>query len=333
MSSAPLAPNPVTYSLRVAAACVLTLGVAAWFQMEHANLAVWTSFMVTTKLPRTTFQTSIERTLGRGVGILAAVVLVNLFPGNYLVRILFESVLMLVFLYGYFSGRFAYTLMNAALYLSVLLEMGKTRPAEVSIQGWQMFLAVVVGGVVSDVVLWLSWGEDSLEIEPGGQPLWPIRYDWVNHAVMTIVTITLTLHGCRFVGLPISQSIVSVMIITLGADVQAMVLKGEMRVGGAALGATWGLLAFLVLGEVPYFSILAGFVFSGIFVATYLSQRLGKFSYLGVQMGLVVPLVLVVSPADIGNMTAVLLRIEGVLIAMGVCVLVAGLWPRFPLRP
>jgi hypothetical protein len=49
-------------------------------------------------------------------------------------------------------------------------------------------------------------------------------------------------------------------------------------------------------------------------------------------MGLVVPLVLVVPPHEFGSVGAVAQRFAGALLGLASSLIVAGLWPRFPLR-
>ena len=91
----------------------------------------------------------------------------------------------------------------------------------------------------------------------------------------------------------------------------------------------------------PYFSgrdtaehgmgLLAGLLFLGQFVAAYLTRTAGKYAYLGVQMGLVLPMLAVASPAEFGSLTPVVQRLEGILLGLVASIVVAGLWPRFPL--
>jgi hypothetical protein len=332
-SATPQPPNPAVHALRDGGACTLCLFLSVWLGLEHANLAVWTCHMVLSAFPVTVFQRGVERTLGRGVGILAAVVLVSALPDQPFLRLLLESLLLLAMFYGYFAGRFAYALLNAGLYLAVLVEMGRTQPEAVALQGWEMFLAVLLGSLVSDVVVWLTGAERDLRLDPGKNPLFPLRTDWLNHSAMMIVTVTLTLLGCRYAELPVDQSVISVMMLTAGADVQAILVKGELRLGGAILAVAYVLVAFAVLALVPRLSVLAAFLFAGQYIAAYCSKVLTTRGYLGVQMGLVVPLLLVVPGDKVGSIAAALQRIEGVVIAIGASVAVAGLWPRFPLRP
>lgn len=326
-------PNYALHALRDGLSCTLTLYLVTWFRLEHANLAVWTSHMVLSVYPASVFQRGLERTLGRGVGILAAVVLVTMFPDQTWLRLFIEGVLLIALFYVYFAGRFAYALLNAGLYLAVLNEMGNTAPEIVAYQGWEMFLAVLLGSLVADVVMWFSGAERDLHVDPGHTPLFPLHRDWLNHSVMMIATVFLTLFGCRYADLPISQSVIGVMMLTACTDVQAVVLKGELRLEGAILAIAYCLVAFVVLSYLPHLSLLAAFLFLGNYVAAYYAKVQTTQGYLGVQMGLVIPLLLVVPPGEIGSATAAVQRIQGVVIALGSSVVVAGLWPQFPLKP
>lgn len=332
-SATPPPTNPTAHALRDAGACTLCLFLTAWLRLEHANLAVWTCHMILSAYPVSVFQRGLERTLGRGVGILAAVLLIDAFPDQPFVRLLLEAVLLLAMFYGYFAGRFAYALLNAGLYLAVLVELGRAQPEAVARQGWEMFLAVLLGSLVSDLVVWLTGAERGLHIDPGKNPLFPLRADWLSHSAMTIVTVTLTLLGCRYAELPVDQSVISVMMLTAAADMQAILLKGELRLGGALLAVAYVLAASAVLAIVPHLTVLAAFLFAGQYIAAYIGKVQTTRGYLGVQMGLVVPLLLVVPADKVGSVAAGLQRIEGVVISIGASVVVAGLWPRFPLRP
>jgi uncharacterized membrane protein YccC len=326
-------PHPTIFALRAGLACAVCLLVAAWFRLEHANLAVWTSYMSMTRLPVTVFQTGLEKTLGRGVGILAAVVLVGIFPDQPFVRLLIEILLLLILFYIYFSGRYAYAFLNAGLYLGLLVEIGRTEPENISHQGWEMFLAILIGSLISDLVMWITWAERDIHLHTSALPLFPLRNDWLSHAAMVTVTLFLTLLGGRVLGLPINKAIVSVMILTAAADMQAMLLKEELRIEGVIFGACWSLVSFALLSLSPHLSLLTMLLFAGIYVAAYMNRQLGKYVYLGAQMGLVIPLVLVVPPAEFGSLTGALQRLGGVLIAMVSAIVVAGFWPRFPVSP
>src|SRR5258708_19408691 len=58
---------------------VVCLVLAELFGLEHANLAVWTTYLVIAQYPFTRFQKGLERVVGRGLGILPGLVLTTWF--------------------------------------------------------------------------------------------------------------------------------------------------------------------------------------------------------------------------------------------------------------
>jgi len=63
----------------------------------------------------------------------------------------------------------------------------------------------------------------------------------------------------------------------------------------------------------------------------YLTRTGGKYAYAGLRMGLVLPMVVVAPRAEFGSLTPAVQRLEGILLGLAVSIVVAGLWPRFPL--
>ena len=66
-------------------------------------------------------------------------------------------------------------------------------------------------------------------------------------------------------------------------------------------------------------------------MAAYLTRTAGEYAYAGVQMGLVLPMLVVAPRYEFGSFTPAVQRIEGILLGLVASVVVAGLWPRFPL--
>src|SRR5262249_42600533 len=132
-------------------------------------------------------------------------------------------------------------------------------------------------------------------------------------------------------GLPPEKAAISVMLLTATPHVQAMILKGELRIAGVFLGAAWALGTFVVVGLVPHFLLLACLLFLGQFVADYLTRKAGKYAYSGGRVGVGVRLLGVAPPAGFGGFPPAVQRLEGVLLGLVAWVVVAVLWPRFPL--
>jgi len=314
------------HALRVAMAAVLCLVVVEWAHLEHGNLAVWTTHMVMAQYPFTAFQKGLERIFGRGLGILVGLLVLTLCRNAPFLGVVLMLLAVQVFFYVYFAGRLAYTFLNAGLYLAAIVGIGLAHPEAAVAEGQSLFLAIVLGVVIADLVVWLSGAERDLRIQAGGSPLWPVRADWLNHGLMLTVTVALTQLATRHLDLPTTAALVSVMILTVTPDLQALLHKGELRLVGLFLGAAWGLGTFLILSRLPHFPLFVGLLFVGMFLAAYLARTGQAYSYAGVQMGLVLPLVVVVPPSEFGSVTGALQRLEGIAAALVVSILVGGLW-------
>ncbi len=319
------------HALDVAAAAVLCFLVVEWLNLAHANLAVWTTFMVMAQYTFTVFQKGIERILGRALGILAGWMLVAATPDAWLVRHFVETVLLAAFFYVYFANRLAYTFLNAGLYLAVIVEIGLREPDQVLAQGKSMFLAIVVGVAAADLVIWLTGHERDLRFQTAGEALLPLRPDWLNHGLILVASVLLVVALTRWLGLPTEQAVISVFLLSVSPHVQASLRKGELRLVGAALAVAWAAATFQLVSLVPHLLVLAGMLFFGTLLAAYLTRTGEADAYAGVQMGLVLPLLIVVPPAEVGDLTAAWQRIEGIVAALVSTLLVGSLWPFFPL--
>src|SRR5262249_36861148 len=145
------------------------------------------------------------------------------------------AVLLTTFFYLYFAERLAYTFLNAGLYLVAVFQIGHSSSASAVSAAEGLFAAVVLGVVVATVVSWLSGVEYDLVIRLGTNPLLPLRWDWLSQSLMLAVTVLLTLLGAHVIGLPAEKAAISVMLLTVTPHLQALILKGELRVAGALL--------------------------------------------------------------------------------------------------
>lgn len=295
------------------------------------NLAVWTTFLVMAQYSYSSFQKGIERIVGRGVGIFLGLVLTTWCNDMPLFELVTVGILLTGFFYVYFSGRLAYTFLQAGLYLVAVLEIGNASPSTVFDEAKELFAAIVVGVFVADVVNWLAGSEHDLSLALGEKSLFPIRGEWINQSLMLSVTVLVTLVGAHVIGLPPSQSAISVILLTVSPHLQALIVKGELRILGLVLATLWGLATFILVGLLPYFALLVLLVLLGIFVATYLTVTGGTYGYAGLQMGLVVPMLVASPPDEFGRVTPAEQRFEGIILGLVASIVVAGLWPYFPL--
>jgi hypothetical protein len=322
--------NPTGQALLAANAAVVCLVVAEWIGMAHSDLAVWTTYMVLAQYEFTRFQKGVERIVGRGMGIFAGLVLTTWFHDTPLLTILLIAVLLTTFFYCYFAARLAYTFLNAGLYVVAMFQVGHADPASAASAAWDLFAAVVLGVIVADVVTWLFGAERELGIKLGEAPLWPLRGDWLSHSLMLAVTVLVTLLGAHALGLPPEKAAISVMMLTVTPHVQAMIQKGELRIAGALLATAWAAITFVLVGLLPHLPLLGALLFLGQFLAAYVTRTAGRYSYAGLQMGLVLPMLIVAPRPEFGSLTPAIQRLEGILLGLVASVIVAVLWPRFP---
>jgi uncharacterized membrane protein YccC len=324
------ARDATSHAFLTAVASVVSLVLAEWLDLEHANLAVWTTYLVMVQYTFTRFQKGLERVIGRGVGILAGLLLTTWFNETSLVALGIIGVLLTICFYVYFAGRLAYTFLNAGLYVVAMFHIGHADPAAPLPQAEGLFAAVVIGVVAADLVSWVTGAERDLGIRLGEAPLWPVRLDWLSQSLMLVVTVFLTLFGATTLGLPAEKAAISVMVLTVAPHIQALILKGELRLAGLMLAAAWAVATFLLVSLLPHFPLFAALLFLGQFVAGYLARVAGPYAYAGVQMGMVLPLLVVASPGEFGSITPAIQRLEGVVLSLAASILVAGLWPLYP---
>src|ERR1700683_3663922 len=105
------------HALLSATASLVFLVRAESLHLVHWALAVWTTFLVMAQYTYTSFQKGVERVVGRGGGILAGLVLSTWFNEVPIVALALVGVLLTASFYIYFSGRLAYTFLQAGLYL------------------------------------------------------------------------------------------------------------------------------------------------------------------------------------------------------------------------
>src|SRR4051812_31876742 len=105
MMSAQDTRNATGQAVLTAVATVVCLVLAEWSGLEHANLAVWTTYMVMAQYSFTRFQKGLERVVGRGLGILAGLVLTTWFHETAVLTLALIAIMLTAFFYLYFAGR------------------------------------------------------------------------------------------------------------------------------------------------------------------------------------------------------------------------------------
>jgi uncharacterized membrane protein YccC len=150
-------------------------------------------------------------------------------------------------------------------------------------------------------------------------------------ATASIIALAL---GLMYIDLPGGgQVLIAALIVGGQANLGRSMLKWRLRLLGVVTGAVYGFGAMVIVSYFPHFPVMLCLLLVGIFIGSYVALGDDRFSYAGLQMALVVPLVLVYEagpPAGLGEVES---RFWGALLG-GIVATVAGhlLWPDDPVK-
>jgi len=313
-------------ALRAATAVAICLFCAERLNLQQPGLAVWSTHIVMVQFTFTTFQKGMERILGRGVGILIALVLATLTRNAWVVGVALEMLAIVALFYIYFAGKLAYTFLNAGLYLAVVMEISRTEPALATTVASELFVAIAVGVGVAVLVAWITGGEKEMAIHTDGQTFWPLDRERMIHSIMLMLTVGLVQTLNHVLGFSPTTSMVSVMLLTITPDFQSLLRKGELRLAGAGLAIVYASVTLMLLIRRPSFELLMLALFLGTFLAVTLARNSERWSYAGVQMGLVLPMILVMPHQEFGSLEVAFARVGGAVLAIVASIVVGVVW-------
>ena len=282
----------------------------------------------------TAFQRGLERLGGRAVGVVLGIAFVTVCRDIPILSLLLQGLVLLPCFYVYFAGRLAYAALNAGLYFAAMILIGQENPEAVTTQGLGLLCAIAVGVLIAELGAWLTGLEQDLRhphrggvaLAPATRLGQPRNHDGGDGgADPGFLT--------HWMQLPAEKAIISVMILTGVADVRQLLAKGEMRALGAILGSAWAFGSFLLLSLSPHFLLLAGLLFTGIFIAAYVAHSGHLLRLRRRSDGPGHPVVAGRTTQEFGNLTGGVQRLLGVAIAMVVSLVVIGLWPRITPPP
>jgi uncharacterized membrane protein YccC len=318
--------HETTPAIRAATAVAICLVCAERLHLQQPGLAVWSTYMVMVQYSFTTFQKGLERIVGRGAGILIALILATLTRNAWGLGFALEMLAIVPLFYVYFSGRLSYTFLNAGLYLAAVMEISRTAPETATTQAGDLFSAIVLGVTVAVLVAWVSGAEKDVTIHTEGQPLWPLDYDRLVHSVMLMLTVALVHLVSHVLRLSTTTTVVSVMLLTITPDYQSLLQKGGLRLVGAALAILYATVSLVLLVRQPSFPLLVFALFLGTFLAVAVARGSARWSYAGVQMGLVLPMILVVPHQEFGSLASAFTRVGGAMLAIAASMVVGVVW-------
>jgi uncharacterized membrane protein YccC len=319
----------VRLGLRIAFTATACLVVSEWLQLGQRSLSVFTAHLAMVLFPFSAFQKALERIAGRVLGVAYGLALVELLGDAPLLLLCLTMLAQIVFFYVYSSGRLAYGALMGGLFLGVIVEIGITAPPSAQAYAVSLVEQLILATVMIFVVNWVTGAERTLTIEVQGEPLWPLRTDWLNKSAMVSTGQIAAMLIAIWLDLPALPTLISATILGITAtDPRAMGWKAYLRVLGAVLGGGYALAAMILLAYLPYLPVLLALVFIGMFVAAYYTKVSVDYSYAFMQMGLAMPMVLIGSTDEIGSFSTAIQRMIGVGAGLFIAEVVFLCWPH-----
>lgn len=324
----------VEIAVRIAVTGTLCLLFSEWLAIGQRSISVYSAHLAMVMFPYTAFQKTVERVVGRVLGVLYGIFLVETFPSSPIILIVLMLVGQLVFFYVNASGKFAYSALMGGLFLGVIVEMGLTSLPTTQNYAIALIEQLLLAAVMIILVNYVTGAERTLDIEPGGGDLWPLRAQWVSKGAMVSTGQVLAMFAAWFFQIPPLPTMISATILALTTDdLGAMTMKGHLRAVGAILGGGYALGSLILLDYLPEFPLLLALNFFGMFLAAFYCKAGGKYSYAFLQMGLVMPMVLIGPDGGMGHFSLAVQRLVGVTAGLVIAEFVFLCWPRFVFQP
>jgi uncharacterized membrane protein YccC len=319
----------VATALRSAVASVICLVVVAWLHLPNGGLAVYTAHVINLQYSQTPFQKGVERIVGRMAGVLGTTLLFVILRQAPLLCLAVAAVVLFALFYVQSSGRFAYGVMMATVFGIYTLATGLTSPdGSLTEVVWPTFVLLVIGVFAAEAVNFLTGSESTTHIEPGGQPMFPLRAAWLSRALRLTLTSFVAVIVPLWTGLPLLTTAVSAVILAVTPDSSAMGFKGWLRILAVILGSAYAFLCLIVLVHVQSFWLLAAMMFLGMFVGAFVGKAYPTYTYLGLQLGIVLGQVLAVPADEIADLPKALQRLVGAVVGVCIALVFIELWPR-----
>lgn len=326
-------PDPeaaaVGTGLRIAVAATGCLLVSEWWHLEQTALSVYSVHLAMVSFPFSAFQKVVERIGGRLLGVFYGLVLVEFFLETPLLFLVLLVLGLLAFFYVNASGRVAYAALMGGLFLGVIALKGIIAPASASHYAAALVPQLLLAGFMSFLVNWVSGAERTMQLITAGEPWWPPRASWLNKSAMVTTAMAAAMGLAFKFDLPELPTLISATILGVSSpDPRTMGHKAVQRALGAVLGGGLALGAIILLVLLLSFVLLLVLVFAGMFLAAYLSKFSVTNSYTYLQMGMVLPMVLLGSTGAIGTIDTAVQRLIGVGAGLLSAEVVFLLWPH-----
>lgn len=165
-------------------------------------------------------------------------------------------------------------------------------------------------------------------------PPWakPLDSDALKSSIKMTLGVGLLFALQQFFSWPIGvQGIIAVTVLTATPNLGRAHWKFRLRVVGILVGSLFGLLCLLLTMHIPTLAMLLLLIFVAMAIAAYIALGDERSSYFGVQFGVMIPMMLMMTTGPSLDLSLPFERFVGVIVAACVAALILHLlWPKEP---
>ena len=161
-----------------------------------------------------------------------------------------------------------------------------------------------------------------------------INIESLKHSVKVVIITILILLGSIFYYIDAGiQALITALIISAQANLGQATLKEKLRFVAVVMGGFYGLLCLIIISVFPNFLVFLLLFTLGLFVGSYIATGSERVSYAGVQTGIVLPMILLISNGPTGSLIIANERLFGVIIGGAIALIILRfIWPDDPLK-
>jgi uncharacterized membrane protein YccC len=157
----------------------------------------------------------------------------------------------------------------------------------------------------------------------------------LKHSVKVVIISILILLGSIFYYIDAGiQTLITALLISAQANLGQATLKERLRFVAVVIGGFYGLICLIIISIFPNFLVFLLLFTLGLFVGSYIATGSERVSYAGVQTGIVLPMILLISNGpSTGSLQIAVERFVGVIVGGAIALIILRfIWPDDPLK-
>lgn len=162
-----------------------------------------------------------------------------------------------------------------------------------------------------------------------------VNIDSLKHSVKVVIISILILLGSVFYYIDAGiQALITALLISAQANLGQATLKERLRFVAVVIGGLYGLICLIIISISPNFLVYLLLFTLGLFVGSYIATGSERVSYAGVQTGIVLPMILLISNGpSTGSLQIAIERFVGVIVGGAIALIILRfIWPDDPLK-